>query len=66
VLVCIFRFEDDLEDCEEEKVRKRCWHGFRADDAGEANLKRHIGGDARGANTRWAVAILMAICDRQS
>lgn len=66
MLVCIFRLEDDLEDWEEEKVRKTCWHGLRADDAGEANLKRQMDGDARGANTLWAVAMVLIVCDRQS
>lgn len=50
VLVCIFRFEEDLYELQEENARRRCWHG-RVDE--EANLDIKAAGEARGAATLW-------------
>lgn len=56
VLVCIFRLEDMREEFVEEKVRRTCWQGLKADVAGgEANLNtKPVVDDARDARTRCA------------
>lgn len=55
VLVCIFRFEDIREVCEEEKERRTCWQGRREDVAGEeANRYTKLDDDVNGARTRCA------------
>lgn len=52
VLVCIFRFDDMLAGCAEEKVRRTCWRGWRELAAAEVNLKRIFDDDVHGATNR--------------
>lgn len=55
VLVCIFRFEDIREACEEEKERKTCWQGRREEVAGEeANRYTKLDDDVNDTRTRCA------------
>jgi hypothetical protein len=57
VLVCILRFDDCREACEEENDRRTCWQGRREDVAGaEANriTKLDVDVDVNGAKTRCA------------
>jgi hypothetical protein len=55
VLVCIFRFEDIREVCEEEKDRRTCWQGRRDGVAGEeASRYTKLDDDVNGARTRCA------------
>ena len=53
VLVCIFRFEDIREVCEEEKYRRTCWQGRREEVAGEeASRYTKLDNDVNGTRTR--------------
>lgn len=53
MLVCIFRFDDICDACEEEKVRRTCWHGRREEVAGEeATRRKKLDGSANGARIR--------------
>ncbi len=55
VLVCILRFDDICDDCDDEKLRKTCWQGRREDVAGdEISRKMKLDGNANGAKALGA------------